>query len=115
MALVHTVTWEQVRDRAGLRQGTGTGQVPDVQAEAIRLIALALADLEDALEAAFRPMPEPVLDECLLTVAKAWADRRRTGGATAQTNTEGTQVRQAPRDTLLGVRPILARYTVGFA
>lgn len=111
-ALEHTVTWEQVRDRAGLRP---TPTAPDVEAEATRLLGLALADLGEALEGAFRPMPTATADECLLTIAKAYADRRRTPGNAQTTNADDAQLRQVPRDPLAGIRPILARYTVGLA
>lgn len=122
MALEHSVTWQQVRDRAALRQGTSPGQVPDVEVEANRLLALAVEALTGALEAAdgtpvtFRPLPDGDLDECILTVAKAYADRGRTPGTNAQTTTvEDTAGRNVPRDPLAGVRHILARYTVPFA
>ena len=112
MALEHTVTWEQVRDRAGLRPVPGA---LDVEAEAERLLGLAVEDLEEALEQAFRPMGPAKLSECILTVAKAYADRRKTPGNAQTTNPEDAQLRQVPRDPLAGVRPILAGYVVGFA
>lgn len=122
MALEHTVTWEQVRDRAALRQGTGPGQVADVQAEATRLLEASVAALTGALEdplgnpVTFRPLPVADLNECVLIVAKAYADRRRTPSTNAQTTTvEDGATRNVPRDVLAGARPILARYTVGLA
>jgi hypothetical protein len=124
MALEHTVTWEQVRDRAALRPGTGPGQIPadGIQAEATRLLEVAVEALTGALEdpagnpVTFRPLPVEDLNECILTVAKAYADRKRTPGTNAQTTTveDGTG-RNVPRDPLAGVRAILARYTVGLA
>lgn len=115
MALVYTITWQEVRDRAGLRQGTTLPTAEAVQAEATRLLDLAAVVLEEALAGAFRPMPPEQADECLLTIAKAYADRRRTPGNAQTTTPEDAQLRQVPRDPLAGVRPILARYTAGMA
>lgn len=107
--LTTTVTAETVAQRAGLRRD---GQ-PDL-VEAGRVLALALVELGEALEGAWRPMPAEVVDECVLRMAVDAARAARTGGTGGQTTQleDGTQVR-APRDPLASVRPRLARYVVG--
>lgn len=115
MALVLTVTWQQVRDRAGLRQGTALPSAEAVQAEATRLLTVAVAELQDALTGAFREMPGPVADDCVLILAKAYADRAKTTGNAQTTSPEDAQLRNVPRDVRAGIAQTLARYTVGLA
>lgn len=114
-ALEVTVTWQQVRDRAGLRQGTAYPSPAAVEAEARRLLAVAVAELEDALVGAFRPMPVPVADDCVLILAKAYADRGRTPGNAQTTSVEDAQLRNVNRDVRAGIRSTLARYVIGLA
>lgn len=112
LELTTAVTWQHVRDRAGVRQGA---TVPNVEAEATRLLGLAVERLEEALEHAFRLPGQNTYDEWVLTVAKALADRRRTPGNGQTTTPEDAQLRNIPRDPLTGIKGELARYVVGLA
>lgn len=105
MALAHTVTPEAVAKRAGLRGDGAT-------AEAERVLALAEAELEEALEEAFRQPLVVKLDEMVLRVASDFARAGKTSSGQQGNQVEGSDARPVPRDPLSSVRAMLARYVL---
>lgn len=101
-----TVTAEQLRDRVGARDADA---VTDALATAEGLMT-------EALTGAFRPMPEVIRDECVLSVGFAVYDRAKSSdGVRQQVTMDGLTPTRSPRDPLASVRSILANYVVGFA
>lgn len=79
-----------------------------------RDLASAKQVLDDALSAAFRPVPDDTYDWLLLEVGQAMYERRHStsSGATQYGTLEGAVPVRAARDPLSSVRPTLARYVV---
>lgn len=73
----------------------------------------AVEHLEAAFQAAWRPVPEHIANECLIRVAQAIKDGRRATNAGKQLATvEGGTATRASLDPIDSIRPILARYVV---
>lgn len=94
---------------AGVLKGAGglSGEtVEDVHAR-------ALEHLEQAFEDSWRDPPVATANDCLVRVAQALVDSRKTSRAGQQlATTDAGTAGRAPVDPLEGVRPILARYVV---
>lgn len=77
---------------------------------------LAVEKLDEALEDAFRPMPDHTYAECVLSIGYAVWDRKKSSAGSKQTTTmEGQIAVRAPRDPLASIRPLLANYVLTFA
>lgn len=102
-----TVTAANLADRVGT---TDAAKVEDDLTRAQGFYA-------DAVAGAFRPIPEHVADECVLSIGQALYERRRksSSGAGLPTTMDGAIPVRAPRDPLASVRPILANYVAGMA
>jgi len=101
------VTAEMLRARVGAKEAT----------EAVTsALATAEALMTTALEKAFRPMPDGIRDECVLSVGYAVYDRAKSSdGIRQQVTMEGTTPIRSPRDPMASVRSILADYVIGLA
>lgn len=97
------VTNEQIAKRCGIKND-------DAEVARVRQVAEDL--LADALAVTFKPVPESVQEEALLSVAKAINDRKRTTNGNAGTTVEGTTPIRSPRDPQASLRAILANYVV---
>lgn len=103
MAEEQSVTDAQIAKRCGLK-------TDDPEVKRVRKVAEDL--LADALAVTFKPVPQSVRDEALLSVAKAVNDRKRTTNGNAGTTVEGTTPIRSPRDPQASLRSILANYVV---
>lgn len=78
-----------------------------------RVLDVAVSLVDDALEDAFRPVPESIYDQLVLEVGRNVYDRENQPAGNAQfATTEGPTPVRAPRDPLATVRPILSRYVI---
>lgn len=102
-----TVSDEQLAERLGVNLAK-----EGVALEVARVRAVSTTLLTSALAQAFREVPEDIHDECLLSVAKAVHDRKRTTNGVAGTTMDGAVPVRSPRDPLASIRPILAGYVV---
>lgn len=96
--------------------GKTTGHNLDlVKVEAALTTAQAL--VSDVVADAWRPVPEAVLDECVLSAGHACYDRTKSSHGTQQfTVVEGEVPVRTPRDPLTSVYPLLIpRYVRGGA
>lgn len=95
-----------------LAKRIGTQPSDDVQAT----LDSANAFYAAATEGAFRPIPEGVADEAILSIGYALWDRRKSShGAQQVPVMEGQMLVRSPRDPLASVRTILADYVVPVA
>jgi len=77
---------------------------------------LAVEKVDEALEGAFRRMPDHTYAECVLSVGYAVWDRSKSSAGSKQTTVmEGQIPVRAPRDPLASIRPLLVNYVLGFA
>ena len=100
-----TVTDEQLGERCGVKD----------EAERTRLLALAVSQLETALEESFREMPVEDVDECIYRIGRALKDAGKTSTGASQLQIDGgAAIPRAPSDPLASSRKIIQRYTVPF-
>lgn len=101
------VTVESLAQRCG-------AALPNKTSEVTHALSVATTLLTEALVGAFREMPEPVRDECILSIGYAVYDRAKSSdGARSGTTMEGQVPVRAPRDPLASVRSILVNYVLG--
>lgn len=101
------VTAEQLKNRVG-----ASGVTPAVESA----LATAEALMDEALEGAFREMPEGIRDECVLSVGYAVYDRAKSSdGVRQQVTMDGTTPIRTPRDPMASVRSILAGYVLSLS
>ncbi len=99
-----TVSDEQLRERLGSTKLSPEYLTQKRQA-AEELLAPQYAS-------AWRPVPEEVKDELLLSVVRALHDRAKTTNGNSGTTVEAQVPVRSPRDPLAAIRPILAMYVV---
>lgn len=99
--------WNNLKEYIGVGNDT-----EDMRLEAMWNSAKSMIDL--AIEGAYRPVPQDVIDLMYLEVGSSLYDRRNAPNTSSQfLGYEGTPVAvKAPRDPLATVRPIIARYVV---
>lgn len=95
--------------------GVRVGRTPPND-EVQHALDVAIDMVTTAVEGAFRPVPDHIVKECVLSVGHALYDRTKGSGGVAQlTNIEGQPAVRAPRDPRATIRHILADYVLGFA
>lgn len=98
--------------RAQLAERIGTTDSDKVQ----HAFDTAVSEVDAALEGAFRPMPDATYTECVLSVGYAVWDRQKSSAGSKQTTVmQGQTPVRNPADMLASIRPVLARYVLGFA
>ncbi len=101
--------WNDLKDYIGVDNDEESGVITDCWDSAVELIDLAV-------DTAWRPIPESILNRLYLEVGNALYDRRNAPSGQSQFATfeGGALPVRGPRDPLAQVRPILALYVAPF-